>query len=76
MISPLCMILTDGFPGGSVVKNPPTNAGGRDTGSIPGLERSLEEEMVTHSSILAWRIQWTEGSGRLQSIGLQRVRYD
>ena len=59
-----------------MVKNRPANAGGRDTGSIPGLERPLEEEMVTHSSILAWRIQWTEGSGRRQSIGLQRVRYD
>ena len=40
-----------GFSGGSVVKNPPANAG--DTGSIPGLEEPLEEEMTTHSSILA-----------------------
>ena len=46
-----------------VVKNWPANAGGRDTGSIPGLERSLEEEMVIHSSILAWRIQWMGGLG-------------
>ena len=37
---------------------------------------SLEEEMATHSSILAWEIPWTEESGRLQSTGLQRVRHD
>ena len=44
-----------------VVKNPPGNAGDvRDTGSIPGSGRSLEEGMATHSSILAWRIPWTE----------------
>ena len=34
-----------------------------------------EEEMAIHSSILAWRIPWTEEPGRLQSIGLQRVRH-
>jgi len=33
----------------------------------------LEEEMATHSSILAWEVPWTEESGRLQSMGLQRV---
>ena len=47
-----------GFPGGSVVKNPPANAG--DVGSSLGWEDPLEEEMVTHSSILAWKIPWTE----------------
>ena len=36
----------------------------------------LEEEMTTHSSIIAWKIPWTEEPGRLQSIGLQRVRHD
>ena len=36
----------------------------------------LEKEMITHSSILAWRIPWTEESGKLQSMGLQRVRHD
>ena len=46
-----------------MVKNPLTNAGGTD--SIPGSGRSLEEEMATHSSILAWRIPWTEEPGRL-----------
>ena len=70
-----------------VVKNPPANAGdirnsirGFSVGDIrdstPGSGRSLEEGMVTHSSILAWRIPWTEEPGRLQSIRLQRVRYD
>ena len=43
-----------GFPGGSVVKNPPANAG--DMGSIPGLGRSLGEGIATHSSTLAWEI--------------------
>ena len=38
-----------------------------------GWEDSLEEEMATHSSILAWRIPWTEEPGRLQSMGSQRV---
>ena len=36
----------------------------------------LEKEMVTHSSILAWEISWAEEPGRLQSMGLQRVRHD
>ena len=41
-----------------------------------GQEDSLEKRMVTHSSILAWRIPWTEKPGELQSMGLQRVRHD
>ena len=36
----------------------------------------LEEEMATHSSILAWKMPWTEEPGRLQSIGSQRARHD
>ena len=53
-----------------MVKNLPVSAGDiRDTGSIPGLERSLEKEMATHSSLLAWRIPWSEKPRRLQSIG-------
>ena len=48
------------------------NAGATgNVGSVPGLE-----EMVTHSSILAWSIPWTDESGGLQSMGLQRVRHD
>ena len=41
-----------------------------------GREDPLEEGMATYSSILAWRIPWTEEPGRLQSIGTQRVRHD
>ena len=41
-----------------------------------GQEDPLEEEMATHSSILAWEIPWTEETGRLQSMGSQRVRLD
>ena len=41
-----------------------------------GQEDTLEKEMVTHSSILAWRIPWTEEPGRLQSMGSQRVGHD
>ena len=39
-------------------------------------EDPLEEGMATHSSILAWKIQWTEEPGRLLPIGLERVRHD
>jgi len=41
-----------------------------------GWENPLEESMATHSSILAWRIPWTEEPGRLQFMGSQRVRHD
>ena len=41
-----------------------------------GREDSLEKEMATHSSILAWRIPWREEPGRLQSTGLQRIGHD
>ena len=41
-----------------------------------GWEDSLEKEMATHSSILAWRIPWTEEPGGLQSMGSQRVGHD
>ena len=45
---------------------------------VPSLggEDPLEKEMATHSSILAWKIPWTEEPGRLQSMGSQRVRHD
>ena len=48
-----------GIPGGSVVKNPPANAG--DSGLIPGSEDPVEKGMATHSSILAWENhgQWS-----------------
>ena len=41
-----------------------------------GWEDPLENEMVTYSGILAWKISWTEELGGLQSMGLQRVRHD
>ena len=62
-----------GFPGGSVVKNPPINAGG--LALIPGWEDSQEKEMSIYSSVLDWNILWTEELGRLQSMGSQRVRH-
>ena len=53
-----------------MVKNPPANTGDvRDTGSTLGWEDPLEEGMATHSSILVWRIPWTEDPGELQSMG-------
>ena len=71
------LVLYAGFPGGAVVENLPASAGNaRDTGSIPGQEDPLEEETAAHSSILAWRIPWTEEPGELWSIGSQRIRRD
>ena len=66
-----------GFLGGSVVKNPPVNAGdARYVGSITGLGRSPGEGNDNHFIILAWKTPWTEEAGGLQSMGLQRVRHD
>ena len=60
-----------------MVKNLPANVGDvKNQGSIPGSGRSLEEGMETPSSILAWRIPWTEEPGKLQCMGLQRVRHN
>ena len=63
-----------GFPGGSVIKNLPaiqeTNV------QSLGQEDPLEKEMTIHSSILAWKIPWTEQLGGLQSMGSHRVRHD
>ena len=63
-----------GFPGGSDGKASACNAG--DPGSAPGWEDLLEEGQATHSSILAWKIPWTEEPGGLWSLGLQRVRHN
>ena len=66
-----------GFPSGAGGKNLPVSGGNvRDLGLILGLEDPLEEEMATHSSILAWRVPWTEEPGGLQSTGSQRVGHD
>ena len=57
-----------------MVKNPSANVGDiRDAGLIPGSEDSLEEGMATHSSILAYRIPWTEEPGRLQFISCSEL---
>ena len=46
-----------------------------DPGSIPGREDPLEKETATHSSILVWKISWTEEPGKLQSMESQRVTH-
>ena len=58
-----------GFPGSSVSKETTCSAG--DPASILGREDPLEKEMAAHSSILAWRIPWTEEPGGLQSMWSQ-----
>ena len=66
-----------GFPSGSVVKKKKIPMLMQEM-YVPCLDRedSLEEEMGTHSSILAWKIPWTEEPGGLQSMGFQRVGHD
>ena len=59
-----------GFPDGSDSEESACNAG--DSGLIPGQEDPLERGMETHSSILAWRIPWTEEPGGLRSMESQR----
>ena len=60
-----------------MVNNQPANSGGAgNTSLIYGSGRSPGEEMATHSSILAWKIPYTEEPGGLQSMGLQRDGYD
>ena len=54
-----------------MVKNPPANVG--DVGSVPGSGRSSDEGSGNHSTILSWRIPWTEDAGGLYS---KRVRHD
>ena len=66
-----------GFHSGSAVKNPPTMQEPQETWlQSMGQEDPLEKGMATHSSILAWRIPWTEEPGGLQSIELQEVGHD
>ena len=61
-----------GFPGDSVVKNLPANArDAREASLIPEWGRYLEEEMATHSSILAWKVPWSEEPGDPQYTGSQ-----
>ena len=58
-----------------VVKNPPANPGDTKFQSLDW-EDPLEEEMITHSSVLAWKVPWTKESGGLQSMGSQRDGHD
>ena len=62
---------------GSVVKNLPAMQEKQEM-RVPSLswKDPLEEEMATHSSILVWKIPWTEEPDRLQSVGSQRIRHD
>ena len=60
-----------------VVKNLHANTGDIEMGvQLLGQKDPIEEDRATHSSILAWKICWTEKPGGLQSIGSQRVRHD
>ena len=62
------------FPGAQLVKNLP--ARWETWVQCLGLDNCLEKGMATHSSVLAWRIPWTEEPGRLQFMRLQRVSHD
>ena len=70
----VCFMLVPGFPDGSVAKNLP--AMWKMRVQSLGWEDPLEEEMAIHSSILSWKIPRAEDSGRLQSLGPQRVGHD
>ena len=60
-----------------MAKNLPASAGdARDIGSIPGWEDPREEQMATHSSMLAWEIPWMDEPGGLQPMELQRLGHD
>ena len=66
-----------GFAGDTGVKNLPVMQKPQETQFRSlGWENSLEEDMATHSSIVAWRIPWTEDPGGLQSMGSQRAGHD
>ena len=73
MLSTINYSISRGFSGGSDGKESACNAG--DLRLIPGWEDPLEEGMAVYSSILAWRIPWTEEPDRLQSIRSQGVRH-
>ena len=63
--------------GAIVVNNLPVSAGDeRDLSLIPGSEDPLEKGLATHSSILAWRIPWTEEWWAIQSMGSEKVGQD
>ena len=66
-----------GFSSDLAVKNPPVMQETQETWvQTLGQEYPLEEEMATHSSVLAWEILWTEEPGGLQSMGSERAGHD
>ena len=67
-------VFTEGFPGGSAVKNPPAMQ--ETQVAALGWEDPWGKEMATHSSILDLRIPWAEGPDGLQSMALPKVRHD
>ena len=69
-----CLLCCETISGGSDSKESAYSAG--EQGSILCQEDPLEKGMATHSSILAWKIPWTEEPGRAQSMGLHRVGHD
>ena len=73
----ICVCIYVGFLSGSAVKNQPEVQELQETQiQSLGWEDPLEEGMATQSSILAWRIPWTEEPSRLQSMGSQEVRHE
>ena len=69
-----CLLCCETISGGLDSKEAAYSA--EEQVSISGLGRSLEKGMATHSSILAWKIPWTEEPGRVQSMGSQRVGHN
>ena len=66
-----------GFPGGTVVKNPPIKLQMKESKvQSLGHEDPIDEELAAHFCILAWEIPWTEEPDRLQSMGHKRVGHD
>ena len=84
---PMGVFSREEYWGGVPLPSPPDGTSGKES-TCPmhkmqemqvrslGQEDHLEEDMSTHSSILPWKISWTEEPGELQSMGLQRVRHD
>ena len=70
----MAITIFGGFPGGSVVKNPPSNAG--DQVQSLGQEDALEKEMETHSSLLAWEIPCMEEPGGATVHGVTKNRHN
>ena len=77
MCGELGLQLGSSWGGAPGVKKPPAMQETQETWvQSLGWEDPLEEDIATHSSIVAWRFPWTEESGRLQSMGSQRIRHD